>query len=69
MGSFPVDAKLKKASAMAQRYRLNSVPSVFVNGKYRTDATMAGDYPRLLQVIDFLVTMETSAASASATGN
>ncbi|MEO0423400.1 MAG: thiol:disulfide interchange protein DsbA/DsbL [Pseudomonadota bacterium] len=69
MASFPVDAKLKKSATMAQRYRLQSVPSVYVNGKYRTDATMAGSYPNLLRVIDYLVAIEgaseTEDASAS----
>jgi thiol:disulfide interchange protein DsbA len=70
MASFPVDAKLKKATTMAQRYRVQSVPSVYVNGKYRTDASMAGNYPRLLEVIDYLIGMEKAAnRSASASGN
>lgn len=66
MGSFPVDAKLKKSNTMAQRYRLQSVPSVYVNGKYRTDATMAGGtYPDLLRVIDYLVAIESAAEEES----
>lgn len=58
MDSFPVDARLKKSQQMAERYDLRSVPSVYVNGKYRTNASMAGGYPDLLKVIDYLVMME-----------
>jgi thiol:disulfide interchange protein DsbA len=67
MSSFPVDAKLKRSGTLAQRYRVSSVPSVYVNGKYRTDASMAGDYPQLLRVIDYLVSLE-SAERSAATG-
>ncbi len=66
MASFPVDAKLKKSATMAQRYQLRSVPSVFINGKYRTDASMAGSYPELLRVIDYLVAIESAAEGEEA---
>lgn len=67
MSSFPVDAKLKKSNVLAKRYRLRSVPSVYVNGKYRADATMAGDYPTLLKVIDYLVLLESNATEGNPT--
>lgn len=56
--SFAVETKVRRARDLARRYGVNSVPAVVINGKYRTDGTLAGGYERLLQVIDFLVAKE-----------
>jgi thiol:disulfide interchange protein DsbA len=56
--SFAVYTKIQRADELARRYRVSSVPTVIVNGKYTTNATMAGSYPNLLEVIDELVAME-----------
>jgi len=56
--SFAVYTKLQRADELARRYRISSVPTIIVNGKYTTSATMAGSYPRLLEVIDELIDME-----------
>lgn len=56
--SFAVYTKLQRADELARRYRISSVPTIIVNGKYVTSATMAGSYPVLLEVIDELIAME-----------
>ena len=56
--SFAVYTKIQRADELARRYRVSSVPTVVVNGKYTTNATMAGSYPKLLEVVDELVAME-----------
>lgn len=56
--SFAVYTKLQRADELARRYRISSVPTIIVNGKYTTSATMAGSYPQLLEVIDELIDME-----------
>ena len=56
--SFAVYTKLQRADELARRYRISSVPTIIVNGKYTTSATMAGSYPVLLEVIDELIAME-----------
>lgn len=56
--SFAVYTKLQRADELARRYRISSVPSVIINGKYTTNATMAGSYPQLLEVINELIAME-----------
>lgn len=56
--SFAVYTKLQRADELARRYQISSVPTVIVNGKYTTSATMAGTYPQLLEVIDELIDME-----------
>ncbi len=57
--SFEIDQKLRVASDLARRYTITSVPAVVVNGKYRTDAAMAGgSYPKLIELIDELTVRE-----------
>ncbi len=59
--SFEVDQNIRKARDLARRYSVNSVPTVVVNGKYRTDATGnggAGGFPQLIELIDELTVRE-----------
>ena len=57
--SFEVAQKLRLADDLARRYSIASTPSVVVNGKYRTDAGLAGgSYSKLLNVIDELIAKE-----------
>jgi thiol:disulfide interchange protein DsbA len=56
--SFTVFKSMQDADNLSRRYRVSSVPAVVVNGKYTTNATIAGSYPNLLEVIDELVAME-----------
>jgi thiol:disulfide interchange protein DsbA len=56
--SFAVFTKMQRADELSRRYQIASVPSVVVNGKYVTNASMAGDYPTLLQLVDELIVRE-----------
>jgi len=57
--SFEVNQKLRVAGDLQRRYSVSSVPAVVVNGKYRTDAGMAGNsYPKLMELIDELTVRE-----------
>lgn len=56
--SFAVNTKLNRADELSRRYRIASVPTVVINGKYTTDAGMAGGYDELIDLIDDLVAME-----------
>ncbi len=49
--SFAVENKLQRADVLNRRYRIDSVPAIIVNGKYKTDVGMAGGEPQLLQLI------------------
>ncbi|HEC75153.1 MAG TPA: thiol:disulfide interchange protein DsbA/DsbL [Methylophaga aminisulfidivorans] len=55
MNSFAVKTKVKKALVMSQTSGITGVPSFIVDGKYRTDATTAGDTHELFNVINFLI--------------
>jgi thiol:disulfide interchange protein DsbA len=56
--SFAVESKLQRADFLNRRYRIDSVPSVIVNGKYKTDVGLAGGEPQLFQLIGELAASE-----------
>lgn len=58
--SFEVNQKLRVAEDLARRYSIANVPTIVVNGKYRTGAAEAGSYPKLIEVIDELVARESA---------
>ena len=56
--SFAVQTKLNRGNTSAQRYGVTGTPSIVVNGRYITSASMAGSMERLIQVTDFLIEKE-----------
>jgi thiol:disulfide interchange protein DsbA len=56
--SFAVESKLQRADFLNRRYRIDSVPAVIVNGKYKTDLGMAGGEPQLFELIGELAASE-----------
>ncbi|WP_455201606.1 thiol:disulfide interchange protein DsbA/DsbL [Kaarinaea lacus] len=59
--SFAVEAKIRRAKDMSQRYGIPGVPALVVNGKYRTGARLAGGNPNIFRVVDYLVATESKA--------
>jgi thiol:disulfide interchange protein DsbA len=57
--SFEVNQKINIANDLVRRYNITGVPAVVVNGKYRTGASDAGSYPKLLEILDELIERET----------
>ena len=57
--SFEVNQKVATAADLVKRYNVTGVPAVVVNGKYRTGASEAGSYPKVLEVVDELIERET----------
>ena len=63
--SFAVQARLQRADELSRRYRISSVPTIIVNGKYTTEPAMVLEanrqmatqdvMPATLQVLDALV--------------
>ena len=60
MKSFAVDAKIRRAMELARNERINSVPSVVINGKYKTTGSMAGSNQKVIEVINELTASEHS---------
>jgi len=56
--SFEVSQKMRVAEDLARRYSIQNVPTVVVNGKYRTGGSEAGGYPNLIELIDELIARE-----------
>lgn len=57
--SFEVNQKIRVADDLVRRYNVTGVPAMVVNGKYRTGASEAGSYSKLLEVVDELIERET----------
>lgn len=56
--SFAVENKMQRADFLNRRYRIESVPTVIVNGKYKTDIGQAGGESKLFTLIDELAAHE-----------
>ncbi len=56
--SFEVNQKMRVGADLGRRYNVTSVPTVVVNGKYRTSAADAGGYDELMELIDELTVRE-----------
>ncbi len=60
MKSFNVDAKIRQSLQMASSAGLNAVPTVVINGKYRTSGSVAGSYENLIAVLNELIEQESA---------
>jgi thiol:disulfide interchange protein DsbA len=56
--SFAVETSLQRADFLNRRYRIQSVPTIVVNGKYTTDVGMAGGEEPLFALIGELAAHE-----------
>ena len=58
--SFTVNSQLQRAEEITQRYRVQGVPFIVVNGKYTTDVVKAGGEAKLIELINDLAAAEHS---------
>ena len=56
--SFAVETKVRHARVMGQRYGVDGVPSIIVNGKYRFSNRSTGSATKTLELINYLVEKE-----------
>ncbi|NOQ78131.1 MAG: thioredoxin domain-containing protein [Gammaproteobacteria bacterium] len=54
LNSFTVAAKTRRAKTMTTAYGIKSVPNVVVQGKYRTNGTLAQSHANVFKVVDSL---------------
>jgi thiol:disulfide interchange protein DsbA len=59
--SFMIDAKMRQAPQLAAKYGLTGVPAVVINGKYKTNGTLAGSQEKMIDVINKLIKQESGA--------
>lgn len=56
--SFTVNSELQRAEELTQRYAVQGVPFIVVNGKYTTDVAKAGGEAKLIELIGDLAAAE-----------
>lgn len=64
--SFPVDVQVRRAAEFGQRHQITGVPTLVVNGKYVTSATMTGSADAMFAVVDHLLAKERAAGAPAA---
>ncbi len=60
--SFTVENQVREAMQMSRQYGISGVPSIIVNGKYRTSASLAGSFEDMLKVVEQLIDKERTAS-------
>ena len=55
--SFGVQAKVNEAKQLTAAYGIQGVPSMIVDGKYRTSSSMVGSHQKLLPALDELIAL------------
>ncbi len=58
--SFGVDSKVRQAPVIAAKYGITGVPTVIINGKYKTNGTVAGSHEKMIEVINTLIKKESA---------
>ncbi len=56
--SFGTDLRVKKASRLANQYQITSVPTLIINGKYKTSGSLVSSYEELYDVVQLLIDKE-----------
>jgi len=62
--SFGMQASLNRATQLAHAYNIDSVPTLIVDGRYMTNANIAGGYDKVPLVLDFLIKKAAAERSA-----
>lgn len=62
--SFFVNMKVRRAAEMGQRYGIDGVPAVVVNGKYRTSPSQTGSQDGMVKVVNYLIDVESGKVAA-----
>ena len=58
LDSFGTEIRVKKASRLANQYQIKSVPTLIINGKYKTSGSHVSSYQELYDVVQLLVDKE-----------
>jgi len=62
--SFAVNMRVQRVQELGRRFGIDSVPTLIINGKYRTSPAQAGSRKRMVQVIDYLIGIEANQPKA-----
>ena len=58
LNSFGTELRVNKATRLANQYQITSVPTLIINGKYRTSGSHVSSYEELYDVVQLLVDKE-----------
>lgn len=64
--SMVVESQLANAARMVPAYGVDGTPTIIVNGKYRLTGASAGGYPKVIELVEWLVKKEHDAAAKPA---
>ncbi len=56
--SFSINAQLERDKKLSQAYQITGVPTVIVNGAYKTGGVKAGNYSTWFQILDSITKLE-----------
>jgi protein dithiol oxidoreductase (disulfide-forming) len=59
--SFSVDSRIRQSDQLVRDYRVESTPTIIVNGKYRITPQSAGGPEQLIELVNWLVARESKA--------
>jgi len=62
--SFSVNMRVQRARELGRAFSIDSVPTLIVNGKYRTSPAQAGSRKKMIRIIDYLIGVETGQSQA-----
>ncbi len=63
--SFGVDSNIRRAEAWMKACRVDSTPTMVINGKYRLTVRSAGGVQQMIELIDWLVARELAGTTAA----
>lgn len=66
--SFGVQTKVRQAISMTKNAQISGVPSMVVDGKYRTSGSLAGTFANMIKVLNILVDEEHRVSTLASTG-
>jgi thiol:disulfide interchange protein DsbA len=52
MNSFAVDSRMRRAKQLQKDYGVSGTPAVVIDGRYLTSGSMAGNFERMMDIID-----------------
>ena len=55
-----VSKKVQEANYILETYKIDSVPAVIINDKYKISGRMAKTYARMIEISDYIIELERS---------
>jgi thiol:disulfide interchange protein DsbA len=53
-----VSKKVQEANYMLETYKIDSVPAIIINNKYKISGSMAKTYDRMIEISEYIIDLE-----------